>query len=697
MAEPTLSVNIVMDAASEYHNDVRKYGKAEAWKRNGKRIGKAFMIYLCTQTAAALVESFADALRDDDDEEFWKKYLEALLGEDNAKRILGEELGKNAKGVLMSAYADGNLLQDYLFLNKLPFIKDLASLLTGFKSRNMMTEGAENLLNVYKIWRETKQLADGVLGKPTSITYYGKMTPWGRIYKTLQAVSQLSGTPLYGLSRDVVAIWNTIMNGRKDEWKIRTYDNRKSTDKLLQALRAGEDTGDARAALIGNGMDQKDIDSAVRSEIKAMFFGTEKKKGISEEEALRLLMEEGGMRERDAEKQIQEWKYQKENDAVYDKMREDYLNGDISREEAVRARVEYGGVSEADAEKTVREWDCEKDTGIKYDEIQAAYVDGDVTREEAVEMRVKYGLADRRDAEALVQKWDCEKETGIRYDDLDDAYLSGDISKEQAVKYRVTYGGQSQKNAEQTVREWDCEKETGVKYSDMQDAYLNGDITREQAVKNRVTYGGQSQREAEQSVREWDCEKDTGIKYSDLQSAYLDGDVSRKQAVEMRVKYGQAKQEDAEALVKKWDCEKETGIPYDEIRDRFVSGSLPEKKAIEMMVKYGGKDEIAAQKTMYRYRFVGTDKNLDGITDSAATHYYAEFYETNMSKQTYYNAWMDLKAFGADYDAKGDSIPYSKMNKIMAYINELPVTKEQKDLFFLMYYSEKQLKKTPWH
>lgn len=233
MAEPTLSVNIVMDAASEYHNDTRKYGKAEAWKRNGKRIGKAFMIYLCTQTAAALVESLADAIRDDDDEEYWKKYLEALLGKDNAKRILGEELGKDAKSVFWSAYADGNLLQDYLFLNKLPFIKDLASLLTGFKSRNMMTEGAENLLNVYKIWRETKELADGVLDKATSVTYYGKMTPWGKIYKSLQAISQLTGTPLYGASRDVVAIWNTIMNGRKDEWKIRTYDpNALSQSKL---------------------------------------------------------------------------------------------------------------------------------------------------------------------------------------------------------------------------------------------------------------------------------------------------------------------------------------------------------------------------------------------------------------------------------------------------------------------------------
>lgn len=550
MAEPTLSVNIVMDAASEYHNDTRKYGKAEAWKRNGKRIGKAFMIYLTTQTAAALVESFADALRDDDDEELWKKYLEALLGEDNAKRILGEELGKNAKGVLMSAYADGNLLQDYLFLNKLPFIKDLASLLTGFKSRNMMTEGAENLLNVYKIWRETKQLADGVLEKPTQVTYYGKMTPWGRIYKSLQAVSQLSGTPLYGLSRDVVAIWNTIMNGRKDEWKIRTYDDSKSTDKLLAALRSGKDTSEARAKLIAAGMDENDINSKVRSEVKAMFLGDDKKEGISEEDAVRLLVDEAGMRQRDAEKQVQNWS-------------------------------------------------SEKDTGVKYDDIKEKYLAGDITAEEAERMRMEYGGQKEEAAHAAIREWECEKETGFKYDELDDAFLDGDITEKQAVAYRIEYGGQDPEAAQKTVN--------------------------------------------------------------------------------------------------KWKCEKETGYRYDEIRENYVSGKLSRDKAADMMVKYGGKERDSALKTLYRYQFVGTDESLEGITEAAAVHYYADIYESGMSKKTFFSAWSDLKEFKGDLDANGKSVPYSKMDKMIDYIGKLSIPDAQKDLLFLMYYDKKQLSRTSWH
>ena len=52
------------------------------------------------------------------------------------------------------------------------------------------------------------------------------MTAWGKIYKTLQALSQISGLAVSNLTRDAVALWNTVMNGRKDEWKILTYENK---------------------------------------------------------------------------------------------------------------------------------------------------------------------------------------------------------------------------------------------------------------------------------------------------------------------------------------------------------------------------------------------------------------------------------------------------------------------------------------
>ena len=278
-----------------------------------------------------------------------------------------------------------------------------------------------------------------------------------------------------------------------------------------------------------------------------------------------------------------------------------------------------------------------------------------------------------------------------------EAYLNGEISREQAIQARVTYGGVREKEAEKTVMEWACEKETGIKFDEMDDAYVDGQITRQQAIDMRMKYGGASKTDAEALVKQWDCEKDTGIVYTDMKDAYLYGEITKRQALDMRVKYGDVSDDDAEATVMKWTCEKDTGIPYDEIRERFVAGSLPEKKAIQMMVKYGGKDEIAAQKTMYAYRFAGNDRNLQDITDNQATHYYADFYETGMNKKIFYTAVKKFDEFHADHDANGKEITDSRLKKVAAYIDSLPITDHQKDLLFLMEYAEKNLKKAPWH
>lgn len=204
MAEPTLSYNILMNAVSDLNLDERKLGRAEAWKRNSGKFGKAMTVYVASAAFAAVVESIADAVRDDDDEEFWEKFRQALWGENGPM--------------------SGNLSQDLTILGKLPYVKNFISTLQGYTSGDMSVAAFNNLVNVYKIWEETIKLQTGALDKATKVTSYGKMTDWGKVYKTLQALSQMSGFAVSNLTRDVIAIWNTAMNGRRDEWKIRTYN-----------------------------------------------------------------------------------------------------------------------------------------------------------------------------------------------------------------------------------------------------------------------------------------------------------------------------------------------------------------------------------------------------------------------------------------------------------------------------------------
>ena len=226
MAEPTLSYNILMDAASELDLDVRENGKEGAWKRNSGKIGKAVSVYVASAAFSAVVESIADAIRDDDDEDFWEKFNQALWGED----------GKMLQG---------NFAQDLTILGKIPYVKNFISTLQGYQSGDMSVAAFNSLVNVYNIWAETIKLNTGTQDKATKITYYGKMTEWGKVQKTLQALSQLSGFAVYNLTRDATAIWNTAMDvAGKQEWKIRTYDaDRLSQSKLAAYNEYVKETG----------------------------------------------------------------------------------------------------------------------------------------------------------------------------------------------------------------------------------------------------------------------------------------------------------------------------------------------------------------------------------------------------------------------------------------------------------------------
>lgn len=50
------------------------------------------------------------------------------------------------------------------------------------------------------------------------------MTSWGKVYKTLQALSSMTGFAVGNLTRDAVAIWNTAVARDNDAYRVKTYD-----------------------------------------------------------------------------------------------------------------------------------------------------------------------------------------------------------------------------------------------------------------------------------------------------------------------------------------------------------------------------------------------------------------------------------------------------------------------------------------
>lgn len=395
MSEPTLSYNLVLKAYTDYTTELRTTGdKKKAWNNAKGKVAWALATYLVSAAASGLVESAVDACRDDDEYATWlEKYLNALIG-------ANYEEGKFS-GVRPF---DNNLFSDVDILSKLPILKDFMSMISGYGNDRMDTEWISNLIDAYRIWDETIKLATGKLDKPTDVTYNGNMTLYGKIYKTLKAVSQATGLPISAASREVVTLWNTIAGavGKGDEWTIHTYD------------------------------------SGPESQIKyGLIDGY-----LTREEAQRLLVEKGlADNEDDAYWKVDKWET---GEGKYDEALAAVLSGDKAAFDAQAKELKEHGIGEKQLQSAVRsqakEWYVGDDNGKR-----------SITKEQALKILQQYGGKDADEAQKLVQKWTCEVVTGTDYDDIKDLYLDGKLTRSRAVDMLTRYGGMKQEDAQNKI------------------------------------------------------------------------------------------------------------------------------------------------------------------------------------------------------------------------------------------------------
>lgn len=395
MSEPTLSYNLVLKAYTDYTTELRTTGdKKKAWNNAKGKVAWALATYLVSAVASGLVESAVDACRDDDEYATWlEKYLNALIG-------ANYEEGKFS-GVRPF---DNNLFSDVDILSKLPILKDFMSMISGYGNDRMDTEWISNLIDAYRIWDETIKLATGKLDKPTDVTYNGNMTLYGKIYKTLKAVSQATGLPISAASREVVTLWNTIAGavGKGDEWTIHTYD------------------------------------SGPESQIKyGLMDGY-----LTREEAQQLLVEKGlADNEDDAYWKVDKWAT---GEGKYDEALAAVLSGDKAAFDAQAKELKEHGIGEKQLQSAVRsqteEWYVGDDDGKR-----------SVTKEQALKILQQYGGKDADEAQKLVQKWTCEVVTGTDYDDIKDLYLDGKLTRSRAVDMLTRYGGMKQEDAQNKI------------------------------------------------------------------------------------------------------------------------------------------------------------------------------------------------------------------------------------------------------
>lgn len=297
MSEPTLSYNMLLDAAMGIQEVNRRGGNG--WKAQGGKLLRAFTVFASTAAASALVESLFDAFRDDDDEDAITKFINALFGE----KLL-----------------DGNLGQNLLPIDSLPYFKDAVSILQGYSNERMDTEFISKIVNAAKIWAETYKLETGELDKATKVTSYGSMTTWGKVYKTLDALSSTAGLPLAATTREVTSIWNATIGAISPRMKIKRYESKDQKLEWLYSFAQSGSKADYEKELAG---------------LRKTFPGVKTGEEITES--------------------IQ--------DGLRGKIKDHYLDGDLTEQEAQRLIERYTGRDAEEAEDDVNRWHYQRDTG----------------------------------------------------------------------------------------------------------------------------------------------------------------------------------------------------------------------------------------------------------------------------------------------------------------------------------------------
>ena len=122
----------------------------------------------------------------------------------------------------------------------------------------------------------------------------------------------------------------------------------------------------------------------------------------------------------------------------------------IGKQDAIKLLVE-SGMYQKDAEKKVQEWTCELVTGIPFNKIKDEYMAGNITEARVVELLQKYGGRDAESAKKTGRSYACEKNTGYSLNELKEAYLNDKIDKKTLSQALRTYGGMNIMKADNKV------------------------------------------------------------------------------------------------------------------------------------------------------------------------------------------------------------------------------------------------------
>lgn len=259
MGEPLKSLNVLMRAYDAWVYETNPHKRSKALKQLKRSVGAL----LVTDVVNALAQSIVDGLRDDDKDKNWaERILEAFTG------YSGDE--KNAGEAVKNVVLGGNLISNINPVGRIPYLKDILSILQGYTVDRMDAAAADDII------RTSKTFIKGLGGDSKTTTAYN-------LKQVMLMCSKVFGISVGNMGRDMWSIARSIANDtgnvrvmfemEKAIYRMdRSAGNRKRWCELLYRAQKDKDTETARLIykeMLEHGYDEKDVQQGVETIMKA--------------------------------------------------------------------------------------------------------------------------------------------------------------------------------------------------------------------------------------------------------------------------------------------------------------------------------------------------------------------------------------------------------------------------------------------
>lgn len=223
---------------------------------------------------------------------------------------------------------------------------------------------------------------------------------------------------------------------------------------------------------------------------------------------------------------------------------------------------------------------------------------------------------------------------------------------------------------------------------DFQMSLLQGDAKLAKTIRDSIIeteiLNGKSKTEAENAFQ--------SAATSSIKEAFLAGSLSERSVETALISYGGLDEASAEAKSAEWNFEKEHGFTFSDRKNAYLAGKVSREEMVKTLMATGKTEDQAEDQVMV-YDWLKEVPDSEGITASAIENYNAFCAGVGITKQQYFAAWEMMGDMESDFNESGNSIRNSRTQKVMAYINSLPLYPQQKTALALTQYKSSTVQK----